>query len=476
MGNPAIRSVAVIDNDPAVLIFMRKLLEHHGYDVLTAEDGLSALALLEEHDPELMFIDLIMPNIGGDKLGRILRSQERFQRTYLIMISAISPEEEIDYLANGFDACIAKGPFQTMGTIVVELIDQLGTTITRERPGGIYGRELLFKREITRELLSTKRHGELILDNMAESIIETNPRGSIVFANPAASRVFGIPEERLLSSNFIDLFDGADRHAVAALIDAVEPNRPPVPVTVDRLGRILKLQILAVADEGGVSPVIIAQDQTELQRSRASLQEKEAMLDEIHHRVKNNLQIVSSLLQLSAKRMPDPILREIIQDTRRRVHSLALVHDKLYGAGDRGAIDAQRYLSALTAGIVQSIAADPNPMAVHVDARHVTLPMDLAVPCALITNELVTNALKHAFPGRTGNIWVTLTTADSGSFRLEVRDDGVGLNRSVDLENSTTLGFRIVGVLARQIGAVVRFASKQGLSVTMEFQPQGEKQ
>lgn len=498
-GAADIRSVMVVDNDPAVLAFMTMLLEREGMSVSTAEDGLAALSMLESIHPDLMMIDLVMPNIGGDKLGKILRSQARFSDTYLIMISAISPEEDIDYRAFGYDVCIAKGPFNKMGPIVLDVISRLGVTIKRGTPGGIFGRENLFKREITRELLSTKRHAELIIDNLAESIVETNRAGRIISANAAATHLFGIREENLLSSNFVELFQGEQRQEVASRIAYAAPRAPADVVTLRYRERLLTLQFLAVDDDGVISPIIIAEDVTELHRSqeeleslvaartqelaqanealqaeidrravleerlRSSIREKEAMLDEIHHRVKNNLQVVSSLLNLSAKRVADERARDVIDDTRRRIQSLALVHDKLYGAGDLAAVHAQQYFRTLVDGVVASLADSSCPVRTTVDARDVTVPIDIAVPCALITNELVTNALKHAFKGRSsGAVAVTLRVFEDDSYQLEVADDGVGFASGVSFEAADTLGFRIVKVLARQLGASIEVHPSNG--------------
>lgn len=489
----AIRSVLVVDNDPGVLTFMTALLEREEMTVATAEDGLEALSTLETIEPDLIFVDLVMPNISGDKLGRILRSQDRFSDTYLIMISAISPEEDIDFRLFGYDACIAKGPFNEMGPIVLDVIAQLGTTITRTNPGGIYGRETLYKREITRELLATKRHSELIIDNLAESILETNRAGQIIFANTAATHLFEIREEILLSSDFPALFTGRQREQVARQIADAVPGTPPEAVTLRYKGRIITLHVLAVDDEGSVSPIIIAQDVTELQRSReeleqmvtertqalqdeieqrslledrlrASLQEKEAMLEEIHHRVKNNLQVVSSLLNLSSRRVDDGALRGLLQDTRRRIHSLALVHDKLYSSGNLGAVDAQQYFQELVEVVVTSMATEDCRVNASVDAHGVTLPIEIAVPCALIVNELITNALKHAFQERSsGTICVIMKNNSDRSYTIEISDDGVGLPDTATTHDTQTLGFRIVNVLVRQLDAQMEIERTNGV-------------
>ncbi len=501
-----IRTALVVDNDPGVCTFMKILLENEGITVTTAADGLDALAILESFVPDIMFIDLIMPNISGDKLGQVIRSQSRFAETYLIVLSAISSEEEIDYLSWGFDACIAKGPFKTQGEIVLSVLRQLGTTITRTRPGGVYGVENLYKREITRELLSTKRHFELILNNMVESIIETTREGRIIFVNPAAADLLGKTEEELLSTDLYSLFtDDAGADLPGAVISALE-NGTAGPLLFDHNDKKVTVQIHTVSDEGIVSIVIIASDVTEQrraeealqrahdqledrvrertaelkrtnislqeqidrrealeQRLRASIKEKEAMLDEIHHRVKNNLQVISSLMGLNANRIGDARAREVIDDIRRRVHSLSLVHDRLYRSQDLAAVDAQDYFKRLVDGLVASLAHKDLSLTVKIDADGITLPIDIAVPCALITNEILTNTFKHAFKGRSeGTVLVKMTKSDEEAYILVVGDDGVGIPSTVDVTSPDTLGFRIIKVLAKQLGATFKLRRTGG--------------
>lgn len=511
-----ISSVLVVDNDPGVCTFMEVLLEKEEMEVRTAEDGLQALSVLETFSPDLMFIDLVMPNISGDKLGQVLRSQTRFNDTYLIVLSAISSEEEVDYLSWGFDACIAKGPFRKQGEVVLSVIKKLGSEITRERPGGIFGVENLYKREITRELLSTKRHFELILKNMSESIIETTQTGEIVFVNPAATTLLGTTEQEILSTDLDSLFDGQEsRRLVRDALRQARSEGTSQPVVIDHHGKIVTLHVLTVEDDGSISVVIIAADVTETHRAqvalrnahdelelrvrdrtaelaaanealqkeierrtdlehrlRASLREKEVMLDEIHHRVKNNLQVISSLMGLNANRLHDPASRDVIADMRRRVHSLSLVHDRLYQSRDLSGLDAQDYFRRLVDGLVGSLMDEEVPVAVTINAEGVGLPVDVAVPCALITNEVITNSLKHGFAGRSsGEVVVAMTRNDDLSLTLVISDNGVGIAETVDVHTPTGLGLRIIKVLAKQLGATFRLSRTNGTQFRFDIPP-----
>ncbi len=187
-------------------------------------------------------------------------------------------------------------------------------------------------------------------------------------------------------------------------------------------------------------------------RMRSALGEKEVLLKEVHHRVKNNLAVIISLLRMQSSRMGDPRAREALQDCHDRVKAMALVHETLHQSGKLEGIPLASYARTLTDNLKQMmLAARGGPrVEVIIEAEGVRLPIDQAMPCGLILNELLTNALKYAFPGRAdGQIRISARVSDVGLFELEVRDDGVGLPASVHPENAKTLGFRIISTLVK---------------------------
>ncbi len=214
-----------------------------------------------------------------------------------------------------------------------------------------------------------------------------------------------------------------------------------------------------IRDRSGVivGSVVVGRDITDKKRAeeklRGSLEEKVALLKEVHHRVKNNLQIVVSLLGLQANRTKNAEALEILNDARNRVRSMALLHEVLYRSGNLARISFPTYI----ADLCRQIAAFHGQAAQRVLLEHsvedISLPLELAVPCGLIVNELVTNALKHAFPdGRSGKVLVEFHNVDERRLQLSVRDDGVGLSPGIDLENASTLGLLLVFELVGQLG------------------------
>jgi PAS domain S-box-containing protein len=202
---------------------------------------------------------------------------------------------------------------------------------------------------------------------------------------------------------------------------------------------------------------------------RRSLREKETLLREIHHRVKNNMQVVSSLLDLQAQRITEPDIKSVFLVAQRRIKSMALLHEKLYQTKNVSDIDFAEYVKALAADTMATHGVSAPRVETRTRARGIHLDLDAAVPCALIVSELLTNALKYAFPaGRNGMVEIDLVE-QPGHYLLTVRDDGVGLADGFDLTKNRTLGLQLVGVLARQLHGTFRLHTDGGVTAEILF-------
>jgi two-component sensor histidine kinase len=189
------------------------------------------------------------------------------------------------------------------------------------------------------------------------------------------------------------------------------------------------------------------------------------MLKEIHHRVKNNLQIISSLLYLQSTAVKDEETREVFRESRERVRSMALVHEQLYRSERLNAIDLGEHLKALADNVARGCGDVKHRVAMELHLASMELDLDLAIPVSLIFNELLSNAYKHAFPGdRRGKVTVELSRAGPDSWTLRVDDDGVGLPPQFNWETSPTLGLKIVRNLTEQIHGKIDVRSGPGAS------------
>jgi PAS domain S-box-containing protein len=211
---------------------------------------------------------------------------------------------------------------------------------------------------------------------------------------------------------------------------------------------------------------------------KASLSEKEVLLKEIHHRVKNNLQVVASLLKLHGNQITDPVAKGAFQDSQDRVRAIALLHENLYQSKNLGSVSMADYGATLLQTLMRTYGTVA-PARVSIDAPGVTLAVDIAVPCGLILNELVTNSLKHGFASKreqAPEIRIAMI-ADDTEVTLSVDDNGCGLPAGFDLDRSRSLGMHLVRTLARQLRAKVTMTTGGGTHWTFQFPriPGGEK-
>ncbi|HET9221314.1 MAG TPA: PAS domain S-box protein [Roseiflexaceae bacterium] len=331
---------------------------------------------------------------------------------------------------------------------------------------------------------------QALMDNIPDTIYFKDTASRFTRINRAQAHVLGVtdPANAIGKTDFDfqppDLAQGfyAEEQQLLErgqpLVNRIEFNPTPdgqprwfsatkVPLT-DNDGQVIGMV--------GVSRDITAYKQVEAQLT-ASLQEKEVLLKEIHHRVKNNLQVISSLLRLQADMLADPQIRDLLLESQRRVRSMSLVHEKLYQSADLARIDFPSYVASLTQALQRAYYRPNCPIQVQLDVAPVALDIDRAMPCGLLISELVSNSFKHAFPTRvSGTIWVTLAAADQSSLQLVVGDDGVGLPADRDPATADSMGWQLVQALTRQLRGTLRCDRQPGTVFTISFPHTGKEQ
>ncbi|MBT4286517.1 MAG: hypothetical protein HOD92_04210 [Deltaproteobacteria bacterium] len=212
-------------------------------------------------------------------------------------------------------------------------------------------------------------------------------------------------------------------------------------------------------------------ERTKLEENlKASLEEKETLLHETHHRVKNNMQVINSLLQLQSNAIEDNTIKEILKDSRSRVYAMAAVHETLHGSEKLSEIDLKNYLSKITTSIFQSYSADHSKVKLNSNVENSPINLNQAYPLGLIINELISNALKYAFPdNREGEIKVSVKKQDK-ELDLTIIDNGVGMPEDVDWKNTNTLGLKLVSTLVEnQLDGSIDMESKNGTKFAIKF-------
>jgi two-component sensor histidine kinase/HAMP domain-containing protein len=328
-----------------------------------------------------------------------------------------------------------------------------------------------------------------VLDSMAEMLFVVNADGRIEHANRAALDTLNRPLSALKGTPLADVFDtdplastspepapdAAPSDAApsdAAPSDVVPVERTLTPADGPERPVLVSRSRLRGTDAtlGDAHVVCVAQDisarkEVEAQL-RQSLEEKDVLLREIHHRVKNNLQVISSLLYVQAKTLEDPEVQQRFVDSQERIRSMAAIHEQLYESDNLAEVDFAAYLDALLTrlfrshqvnGVVRALDADPVPLAI-----------DQAIPAGLIVNELVSNALEHAFRDEDGGTLAVRFHVTDGTGTLCVEDDGAGASLDA-METGSSLGLRLVRGLVRQLNGDLALDTDGGVSATVTF-------
>jgi two-component system, sensor histidine kinase PdtaS len=322
-----------------------------------------------------------------------------------------------------------------------------------------------------------------IIEAVPNATVVVNKTGQVVMMNAQVERAFGYKWDEILGQPIELLVPERFRSRHAGLRSAFFVNPRPSPMVpardlyaLHKDGSEFPVEIGLNLIETNDGPMVlsafvdISDRRQEEERIRAALREKDILLGEVHHRVKNNLQIVYSLLGLQAARVADQATQDLLRDSQNRIHSMALIHQTLYGSQDFESVDFALFIGTLLSALIGSYGIDTDRIAIRVDVEPVRLPIDVAVPCGLVVNELITNALKHAFRNRDhGEIRIALTRQSGNEALLSVSDNGIGLPDHVDIETTETIGLQLVELLASQLDGVVSINRSDPTSFSLRF-------
>jgi PAS domain S-box-containing protein len=354
-------------------------------------------------------------------------------------------------------------------------------------------------RDLTERVLPNEQF-RLAIEATPTGMMMVNQAGQIVLVNSRLEKLFGYPRQALVGKSVVQLvpelhatFVGEPRDSSVGTgrdLHGLHKDGTEVPVEIGinplhtSEGDFVLSSVVDITERKraerereamlGQLKALNADLEQRVQTRTAdlsvALQEREVLLQEIHHRVKNNLYVIASLMEMQARLLPKGDGRHALQECQGRVHAIALIHEKLYQAKNYAEVPFAGYIHGLASEIFLATGVSPEAVSLVLSIGDVTIAVDKAIPCGLILNELITNALKHAFPdGRHGTIRVDLARADNGRLRLTVADDGIGFPEGFNLRDQKSLGLRLLGTLARQLDATLTSSGSGGASFELTF-------
>lgn len=466
--------ILLVDNHPLFLESISSILSGPEYEVRTALGGLEAIDLIEEFHPQIFLIDLIMPHINGEKLSNYIRAQKEFINTFIVILSGVAKETENISIPSAADAFIAKGPMKLMAGHIFDVIDQYREK-KREVPfENLLGLNEIAPRHITKELLFTVKHLEVLMDNMQEGVVEISENNRIVYVNPAATTMLGSSEMDLLSKGFYSIFEGEEQAKIGTLLSAFDSGMDVKNQILSMNKKYLQIHIHRVVEGAVESKILLLSDVTIFKEKEARIQkalvEKEMLIREVHHRVKNNLNVISGLISIQSSMIEDESIQDLLLEIQPRLQSISLVHEKLYNAEDLINISLDHYLTELADLLIGMMTGSDSKIKLEVDIPEISLETDKIVALGLICTELITNALKYGFYSENPHENVLgISLKIEGDLRLSISNNGKLFPNDIDIYRSKKMGFQVINLLVEQIHGKLELDRKEKTVFTIIF-------
>jgi PAS domain S-box-containing protein len=509
-------NILIVDDQEDNRYLLRSLLQGSGYQVAEAPNGKKALEILAQGTWDLVISDILMPVMDGYELCREIRSSERLRHLPFIFYTAtyIDQRDESFAMKLGADRFYRK-PLDP--PVLLENIRNFMEEISKNRglprpaiQGNekeilkLYSERLIHKLEtkmeaLEKEVAERKRIEEalresekkyrLIAENTVDVIAITDLALRFTYVSPSILRLRGFTSEETLTQSLDQILTPASKKIVDDLLAREMELEKGGQADPDRFRSVeleeyrkdgttvwteASLSFLRDGERRPAGILSVSRDITERKRAEAavlaSLKEKEVLLREIHHRVKNNMQVISSLISLPAQRPTDPETERMLRQLKLRIRAMAMVHEKLYQAKDLARIDFADFLNDLAIHQFSVFSIDADRISLALETDPLMLPVEIAVPCGLIAGEILSNALKHAFPEeRRGTVVVGLRRLAGAEVLFNVRDNGVGFPAGLDIRKAETMGLVILNALIGQIDGRVEILRDGGTDFRVFF-------
>lgn len=342
----------------------------------------------------------------------------------------------------------------------------------------ILQQEIDDRKAAERELISAKEYTQYIINSSIDMIIATDNEGDITEFNQAASNGFGFFSTSIIGKSVVPLFAN-EEHSKEIISTVYENGNWSGELLCKRADDsqfvgYLSASVIKSSEGKTIGLMGVLRDVTELKEAeeelKDSIHQKEVLLKEVHHRVKNNLQVISSILNLQRSYIDDPETLTIIHECQDRIKSMAFIHESLYQSVDLAQVNFAEYLQNLCTNLKYSYMSPDRNIDLDFDIEEISLSLDSAIPCGLIVNELVSNCFKYAFADQTeGKITISLEKDDNNNKALVVHDSGKGIPHDLDFKNTDSLGLQLVVTLVDQIDGEIEYEFASGSKFIINF-------
>jgi len=456
------KNILVVDNHMVTLKYLEMLLSKEGYVVRLASDGIEALDIIKDFKPDVFFIDLVMPYIRGEKLIPILRNIDTVKESKIVVLSGIAAEIGSDHVSFGADACIAKAPFNKMGEYILETLEIFKKGTASDPIIDVIGVGDVYKRAVTTELIAGRRHTDVILNNISDGIIECNRNHRIVYANKTALEFLGGEETDIISAGFESFWNAESFPAIKEYLDGVMKGEDKKTLELRKSGLYYKVYAHFIVTENDETFIIILQDITLFKKE---LNAKEERIKEVYHRVKNNLVLVSSIINLQINDSGEENVNEALYDLKSRIDSIALIHGKIFKSDNPDTLSLKEYVEELFSTMIYSEREIDIPIVYTIQVPDMLLGIDYAISFGLIITELLTNTLRYAFKSeKSGEIFLTGTLSEPESVSFVFHSSGSADPLHFSFSESMQLNLRLVEALTLQLESSIMFKDENGPS------------
>ena len=362
-------------------------------------------------------------------------------------------------------------------------LDYSGTNINFQGKPAVLGvaYDITELKKTQQALIDSELKYRTLIENMSEVIIYADNEDRIIFVNDNAISMFGYSKDELIGRISVKML--VDEEYYEFVKDRIKLRRhgftDKYEVKMKRKdGEIIWVEISSapLKDVNGkiIGSIGIYSDITDRKKYENtienSLKQKDLLLKEIHHRVKNNLQIISSLIKLQSAHVKDKEIHSLFSESQNRIKTMALIHEKLYRSTDISVIEFYDYIKNLVDSLYASYGMSSERVRPVIEFRSIYLDIDTAIPCGLIINELVSNCLKYAFPAlRKGQITIDLLEISESEYMLKIHDDGIGIEESINFGNTNSLGLKLVKILSEQLGGKAEIHRNNGTEFRINF-------